>query len=171
MNGSDRMPEILFKTEKNKTVKESGFKIGDILVGTTHWYRTATYWYQVIGVTEKQVKLKELNICYPTEYMSNTPGSECMPVLEFVNESKGIRKYFPAAGFPYWSKTREGFVFKGSISKVNRIERSWKKDSDDYDDYEDKIVDSYYEVTIIGQGKYYPSFTLWDGRPGWVNCD
>ena len=161
------MPEILYKTEKNKTVKESGFKIGDILVGTSHWYRTATYWYQVIGMTEKQLKLKKLNVCYPTQYMSNTPGDQCMPVLEFVNEKKNIRQYFPAAGFPYWIKVNEGTTYKGSISKVNRIEK-WDGDNGIV---VNKIVESTYEVRILGEGKYYPTFELWDGKPGWVNCD
>ena len=163
------MPEILFKREKNKTVKESGFKIGDILVGTSHWYRTATYWYQVIGMTDKQLKLKKLNVCYPTQYMSNTPGDQCMPVLEFVNEKKNIRQYFPAAGYPYWVKVNEGATYKGSISKLKRIERFWTKD--DGSDAVDKVVEETYEVSIIGEDKYYPTFELWDGKPGWVNCD
>ena len=161
------MPEIVYKTEKNKTVKESGFKIGDILVGTSHWYRTTTYWYQVIGMTDKQLKLKKLNVCYPTGYMSNTPGSECMPVLEFINEKKNIRHYFPAEGFPYWMKMKEGMTYKGTISKVNRIEK-WHGDGGVV---ANKVVESTYEVRILGKGKYYPTFELWDGKPGWVNCD
>ena len=148
---------IDFKREKNKTVKESGFKVGDILVGTTHWYRTATYWYQVIGMTEKQLKLKQLNICYPTEYMSNTPGSECMPVLEFVNEKLGIHDYFPSAGFPYWMKLKEGVTFKASIDLVITLE-------------DDKVKEKEYEARLIGD-RYVPTLSLWDGRPGWVNCD
>lgn len=153
---------ISFKREKNKTVKESGFKVGDILVGTSHWYRTITYWYEVIGVTEKQLKLKQLNVCYPTEYMSNTPGDQCMPVLEFVNEKLGIRNYFPAAGFPYWMKHNEGVTYKASISLLITMEELEGKNI---------IRDKEYEATILGEGDYYPNFSLWDGKPGWVNCD
>lgn len=163
------MPEILFKREKNKTVKESGFKVGDILVGKSHWYRTVTYWYEIIGVTKKQVKLKKLNTCYPTKYMDNTPGDQCMPVLEYVNEKLNIKNYFPAEGFSYWFKTRNDTVYRGSISKLKRIERYWN--NDDGSDVVDKIVEETYEVSIIGEGRYYPDFSLWDGKPGWVNCD
>lgn len=152
---------INFKRENNKTVKESGFKIGDIIVGTTHWYRTETYWYEIIGMTEKQLKLKQLNVCYPTEYMSNTSGSQCMPVLEFVNEKLGIRKYFPADGFPYWNKYNEGVTFKASISLFITTEETKGKMS---------IKNKEYKATIIGEGEDYPRFSLWDGKPGWVNC-
>ena len=155
------MGEISYKREKGKTVKESGFKVGDILVGTSHWYRTTTYWYEVIGVTDKQLKLKELNVCYPTEYMSNTPGSECMPVLEFINEKLGIRDYFPAAGFPYWMKTKEGTTYKASIDLVITTEK--------FTDRTDEIRREY-EAKILGD-RYAPSLDLWDGKPGWVNCD
>lgn len=152
---------IEYEREKNRTVKESGFGIGDILTGQSHWYRTATYWYQIIGVTDKQLKLKELNVCYPTEYMSNTPGDECMPVLEFVNEKLGIRDYFPAAGFPYWVKVHEGKTFKASIVKVTTTERIGD---------EKKVRDIGYNAQLLGD-RYAPYLELWDGRPGWVNCD
>lgn len=155
------MGEILYKREKGRTVKESGFKIGDILVGQSHWYRTTTYWYQVIGMTDKQLKLKQLNVCYPTQYMSNTPGDECMPVLEFVNEKKNIRQYFPAAGFPYWIKVNEGTTYKASIDLVITTEE-FKN--------EIKEVRREYEAKILGD-RYAPSLDLWDGKPGWVNCD
>lgn len=152
---------IDYKREKGKTVRESGFKIGDILVGTSHWYRTTTYWYQVIGMTNKQLKLKQLNVCYPTQYMSNTSGSECMPVLEFVNEKLGIRDYFPAEGFSHWIKIKEGMTYKASIDLVITTE-----------EFTDRIdeVEREYEVHIIGD-RDAPILELWDGKPGWVNCN
>lgn len=152
---------INYKREKGKTVKESGFKVGDILVGNTYVYRNVTYWYQIIGMTDKQLKLKRLNVCYPTKYMSNTPGDECMPVLEFVNEKLGIRDYFPAAGFPYWMKMKEGIIYKASIDLVITTE--------EFMDRTDEIRREY-EAHIIGD-RYAPTLDLWDGRPGWVNCD
>ena len=155
------MGEIIYKTEKGKTTKESGFKIGDILVGRTYWYRTTTYWYQIIGITDKQLKLKKLNVCYPTEYMSNTPGDECMPVLEYVNEKLAIRDYFPAAGFPYWIKVNEGTTYKASIDLVITTE--------EFTNRTDKIRREY-KAKILGD-RYAPSLDLWDGKPGWVNCD
>ena len=152
---------INFKREKNKTVKESGFKVGDILSGRTFMYRTVTYWYEIVGMTDKQLKLKQLNICYPTECMDYTPGSECMPVMEFVNEKLSIRDYFPAAGFPYWSKIEEGVIYKATIDLVITTE--------EFED-ETKEISREYEAKILGD-RYAPSLDLWDGKPGWVNCD
>lgn len=88
-------------------VKDSGIKVGDILVGTSGWNRTITTWYKVVRTTKCKVVLDELPTSYPTEYGSNTPGSICMPVVDGV-----IDKSCP---FVFNYRTEKGvsaFVYK-----------------------------------------------------------
>lgn len=162
------MGMISHRTEKGRTVKESGFKIGDILVGKTYMYRTQTYWYRVVGMTEKQLKLKELNVSYPTKYMSNTPGDECMPVMEYWrqgDDKPGMKKrYMLFEGFPYWPGPRDKGVFKASIQRTRTIETFPGSEKEVKNDWE-------YEAVLIGD-RYGPhTLELWNGEPGWVNCD
>ncbi len=131
------------------TVKESGLKVGDILVGQTHMYRTITYWYEIIKVTEKRVELRELPVAYRTAYMSNTPGDSCMPVLNV----KG--NWFIPEGFPYTGQIREYEPVKGKVVRYTRDTKEGKKSS----------------VYVSLFGNYTPLLSLWDGAPGWVNCD
>ena len=136
-----------FVCEKNLEVRDN-FKVGDILVGKTHMYRTVTYWYKVIKVTKKQLVLKELQVSYPTEYMSNTFGDECMPVLEVGDQHLLI------CGFPYWTGPRKTETVTASVAR-----HKFDHDKD-------------WTVTAEIRGdRYAPSLTIWDGTPGWVNCD
>ena len=98
------------------TVKESGFKVGDILVGQTHMYRTITYWYEIIRVTEKRLELRELPVAYPTAYRSNTPGDHCMPVLNV----KG--NWFIPNGYPYTDRLKENEPVKGKAMRLTYTE-------------------------------------------------
>ena len=124
------------------------FHVGDILVGKTHMYRTVTYWYEVTKVTKKRLTLRQLDVSYPTAYMSNTPGDECMPVLKF-----GKRIAF-FDGFPYWMGPRKHEEVQASVEKYRfNKDEAWT------------IC-----ASILGD-KYAPSLTKWDGEPGWVNCD
>ena len=71
-----------------KQVKDSSFKVGDILVGTGGYNMTYTKWYKVTRVTKCKVFVDEFPISYQTEYGPNTPGSYCMPVIDgIVDES------------------------------------------------------------------------------------
>lgn len=149
------MGEIKYITEKNRTTKESGFKIGDILCGTTHMYHTETHWYRIVDMTAKLLTLEKMDVSYPTQYMSNTPGDESMPVLN-VNG-----RYYLAEGFPYWP----GHIGWGIVTaSVRRTKR--------YDSYNEDPADKpwEYEADVRGDS-YAPLLRLWDGKPGWVNCD
>ena len=153
--------------KQNRTVKESGFQLGDILTGQTHCYRTVTYWYKVIGMTAKQLKLEEMQVSYPTEYMSNTPGSQCMPVDEVKCMRPGGEVFsldYFCPGFPYYPGKRKKEIVKASIKRFRRIETFPGMDK------EDIVSDWIYEAEIIGD-RYAPTLELWDGKPGWVNCD
>ncbi len=155
------MGEITFEKEKNVNVFESGIEIGDILCGQTHMYRTVTYWYQVVDITMKQLKLRRLQVSYPTEYMDNTPGDQCMPVLEY---SKGKKKvYALVPGFPYWSGPREEEIVKATVCRIRTMEEMPDGKKKVYEDWQ-------YHADIMGD-KYAPILSLWYGEPGWVNCD
>ena len=144
-----------YLTEKKVGTKESGFKVGDILCGTTHMYRTQTHWYQIVSMTKKLLTLKELNVSYPTQYMSNTPGDNCMPVLEFGDQ------YILINGYPYWSGPYRQDKVTASVQRFKRY--------DDMNEMPDEKM-WIYEADIRGD-KYAPLLSLWDGKPGWVNCD
>ena len=110
---------MTYECIKNLEV-DGRFKVGDILVGTTHMYRTATYWYKVIKVTKKQLTLKELQVSYPTKYMSNTPGDSCMPVLEYNGY------HFVSTCCPYWLGPRDTETVVAAIEKYRfRKEDEW----------------------------------------------
>ena len=64
------------------TVKETDFKVGDILMGTGGYNRTYTEWYKIVRTTKCKVFMVELPISYETEYGPNTFGSHCMPVID-----------------------------------------------------------------------------------------
>lgn len=156
------MPMISWETEKRQTVKDSGFKVGDILWGQTHMYRTVTYWYEIVKTTTKQLTLRRLNVSYPTAYCSNTPGSQCYPVLE-VRENDP--EYIIDKRFPYHGNLIDWGIFKASISRMRSVEIP-------YDTREPEVYGEWkYIADIIGD-HYTPSLSLWDGEtPGWVNCD
>lgn len=131
------------------TVKESGFKVGDILVGQTHMYRTITYWYEIIRVTEKRLELRELPVAYPTAYRSNTPGDYCMPVLNIK------RNWFIPNGYPYTDNLKEHEPVKGKAIRYTLDTKKGESTS----------------IYVSLFGNYTPLLSLWDGAPGWVNCD
>ena len=136
-----------YECEKNLEVGDN-FQVGDILVGKTHMYRTVTYWYKVVRKTKKRLMLKQLDVSYPTQYMSNTPGDACMPVIEKDG------KYMCYAGFPYWSGHMEYAEVQASVERYRfDTEKPWT-----------------IAASILGD-EYAPSLTKWNGEPGWVNCD
>ena len=154
------MTLVDFETEKGITVKESGFKVGDILSGTTHMYRTVTYWFEIISVTEKRMKLRKLSVSYPTKFMSNTPGDQCMPIIVCKN-----MRYI-AEGFPYYPAYRDDEIITASVYKERTVNNRYK--------------DGKWTVESKGEWKYhakpvgdsfYPTLSMWDGMPGWVNMD
>ena len=157
------MGEIKYITEKNIETKLSGFKKGDILVGQTHWGCTTTYWYQIVSMTKKLLTLKELDVSYPTQYMSNTPGDECMPVMEqkCMRPGEIFTVHYLAEGFPFWVGPRDHKTVTASIRRSKRYDAS--KESPKDKEWE-------YEADIRGD-KYAPLLEFWDGKPGWVNCD
>ena len=132
--------------KKILTTKEAGFAVGDILCGTTHYYRTVTHWYEVVRMTPKRLVLRKLPVSYQTEYLSNTPGSYCMPIIDGEVDS---RCPFHASLEP------DDYEVQGSITQYK-----WS-DKEDWDEP---------NVCLIGD-RYGPILHRWDGEPGWVNCD
>jgi len=132
------------------TIKESGLKVGDILIGQTHMYRTITYWYEIIKVTEKRLEVRELPVAYPTAYRNNTPGDQCMPVLNVKDN------WYIPNGYPYTDPLRE--CSKPVRGKAVRYT---------VDTTKGKSTRIYVDIP----GNYSPLLSLWDGTPGWVNCD
>lgn len=78
-------------------VKDTDFKVGDVLVGTGGYNMTYTKWYKIVRVTDCKVILNEYPISYQTEYGPNTPGSFCMPVIDGVVD-ESCPYYFGARG-------------------------------------------------------------------------
>lgn len=154
-----------YEIERKRTMEESGFKVGDILWGKTYMYRTMTYWYEIIKVTNKQLTLKRLNVSYPTKYMSNTPGSECYPVL-IVRENEAVYpEYIIDKRFPYHGNLIQYDLDKAFISRVRSVDIP-------HDTSEPEVFGEWeYYAKLIGD-RYAPFLSLWDGEtPGWVNCD
>ena len=63
-------------------VKDTDFKVGDVLVGTGGYNMTYTKWYKIVRTTDCKVFLDEYPVSYPTKYGPNTPGDICMPVID-----------------------------------------------------------------------------------------
>lgn len=82
---------------KTINVDGSGFKVGDVLVGTSYWGRTTTRWYKVVRTTKCKVVVSELPTSYQTAYGPNTPGSYCMPVMDGIVD-KSCPYYFGDRG-------------------------------------------------------------------------
>lgn len=153
------MPGLEFERKKDVDVSETDFKVGDILTGQSHMYRTMTYWYKIVRMTKKQLILKRLQVSYPTEYMSNTPGDNCMPVLEYDGGTEKVFAIIP--GYPYWLGPRETEEVKASVQKTRDV-----LVYEDRKEYKEWVS----EARILGDS-YAPTLERWDGRPGWVNCD
>lgn len=157
------MPEIRYETVKHIECKETGFKEGDIVVGVSYWYRTTTTWYRILKVTNKEVTLEELPTSYPTKYMSNTPGSECVPVLKYGEE------YYVNPNFPFWLGPTKTGIVKARPYKIREYEIWYNEDGSK------KIIhpkEKKWEYHLkLSNDRYKPSLSLWDGKPGWVNCD
>ena len=163
------MGEIRTEIEKKGVrVKDMGVKVGDILTGQTHMYRTITYWYVVEKVTDKRLTLRRLDVCYPTQYMSNTPGDHCMPVCEWKMPDGDIIYVLPA-GYPYWlghMKANDELV----QAKVTRY-RDLHYDGSYEEGKEPIFISEWrYYVELVGDDRA-PLLSLWYGKPGWVNCD
>jgi hypothetical protein len=157
------MPSIEYEIVKNISCDDTDFKIGDIVSGTTYMYRNQTFWYKIIKMTPKQIELEELPVSYPTEYMSNTPGDECVPVLKFGSE------YYVNPRFPYWVKDRRPEIIKARPYKVRRYEIHHLKNGKTK-----KVIPKNskweFRMRIMGN-RWLPSLSHWDEKPGWVNCD
>lgn len=157
------MPSIEYEKVKNLECKDTDFKIGDIVVGSTHWYRTMTFWYKIIDIAPKTITLEKLPTSYPTQYMSNTPGDECVPVLKYGNG------YYVNPRFPYWINEGDAEIVKANPYKIRRYELHHLKNGKTK-----KVIpkDSKWEFRLDIRGdKYAPALSHWDGKPGWVNCD
>ena len=136
-----------YEIMKNQDVG-TNYKVGDILVGSTHMYRTKPYWYQVVKVTKKQLTLKRMQESYSTKYMDNTPGDYCMPVFKIGNE------HILTLGYPYWIGPRDTELV------IANVERYKWEGEEEWSTYAKRRGD-----------RYAPLLSLWDGKPQWVNCD
>ena len=91
-------------------VKDSGFNVGDVVVGVGGYNMTYTEWYKIVRVTKCKVFLKEYPVSYATPYGPNTPGSHCMPEIDGVVDES----------CPYYFGSREL-----SDKEVSGIIRQW----------------------------------------------
>ena len=138
-----------------------------------------TYWYEIVKTTAKQLTLKQLDVSYPTKYMSNTPGDICLPVLTkrrdgwLIDIDRGDdgmeTAFYLSPRCPYWPGHRDWGLFTARIDKVMTLERFY--DDEFKNVTEEKVREEKYKAVIIGD-HYAPDLTLWEGeKEGWVNCD
>lgn len=102
---------------KGIDVKDSDFKVGDILVGSNHWGHTYTVWYKIVRTTKCKVVLTELPVSYETAYGPNTTGSECMPVIDGIVDSS-CPHYFGNRGLEH---SVSAFVRESSYGKYVKL--------------------------------------------------
>ena len=162
------MGSISFETVKGQKVQDSGFRVGDILYGTSYMYGIHTYWFVVIGMTSKRLRLRELQCSYESKYMSNVMVEEgCMPILEIPmtdNPSAKKTRYF-AEGYPYWVGERKMGIYEADVYKTRDVETFYE------DGKVSDVIKKEWEYEAKVRGARFPMLSLWKGETGKVMSD
>lgn len=129
---------------KALNLKDTDYKVGDIIVGTTYWGCTTPHFFKIVGMKGKKTLLvQSLPCAYDSKYGSNSPYYECVP-----------DEYDPNGRFVHFE-----FALRWADRHPPEEARVYTYHGDD-------------TFVKVGKGKYGTILCdRWDGTPRSGNCD